>query len=436
MRAVADMGWPSGGMPMLTTAETARDLLRLREALTRINSGVPRRHKVVLTPFWVVGGPDYAAMRASGCPGSRDCRYHELFWHNSSGGLARAPYLRGDLRPHYLELFHLGLWHPEYHGRSHFDATAWVDYLRRGDEFARYYFGRGMTMYYWGFRDEETNSTHSLHCEYLADDTAHTKSVAWTRSWLAAGLDSFQRFWGYASKVTSVPTHHAPPYLGEILAASGVLAVEHNQLDFVDSIPRFEIDLDSYLQLGGAAAVQSEAHRQRETLQRRLADEDFLALQWHSQNALASMYSSQEAELLLDEFGRTVDMIRQQFPGVVFVTASELAQLKAAGVTLHVPLHVSLYVLCVCPHMYTHTHTHRGVAGVMGELLLSAQLPRLPAPLRRPPTPPPPSGPRWQCAWRGLGSWRGGGGGRVVRWRGGNGGGRGRVGGQQQKQHL
>ena len=151
---------------------------------------------------------------------------------------------------------------------------------RRGDEFARYYFEHGMTMYHWGLRDPETNSTHrcdtsvnstqtlflkflfllyfdtgatrvhttgrtrewlfdiyflliffallghSLHCEYSADDTAHTKTLAWTREWLLQGLDSFQRFWGYASKVTSVPTHHAPPHLGRLLSECGILAVE------------------------------------------------------------------------------------------------------------------------------------------------------------------------------------------------------------------
>ena len=94
--------------------------------------------------------------------------------------------------------------HPEYHGRSHFDAAAWVDYLRRGhefvkvlwivalcrkytraltflrtgvrngvsrrgDEFARYYFEHGMTMYHWGLRDPETNSTH--RCDTSVNST-------------------------------------------------------------------------------------------------------------------------------------------------------------------------------------------------------------------------------------------------------------------------
>jgi len=213
--AVHDMGWPSGGMPMLTTVETADDLRGLHQLLTDLNKNIRRRQKVVLTPFWVVGGPDFEGMKRSGCPHSDTCEYHELFWHNSSGGLDRAPFHRGDLRPLFQQLYQDGLWRPEYHGRSHFDSAAWIDYLRKGDVFARYYFERGMTMYHWGHRDTHTNTTHSLHCEYLADDTFYTKSIPWTREWLRAGVESFSAFWGYNTTVTSVPTHHAPDHLGQ-----------------------------------------------------------------------------------------------------------------------------------------------------------------------------------------------------------------------------
>jgi hypothetical protein len=330
-RAVQDMGWPSGGLPMLTTVETAADLQALYELFTDLNARFKRQQRIVLTPFWVVGGPDFAAMRAAGCPHSDDCSYKELFWHNSSGGLDRSPFDRGDLRALYRKLYDDGLWRPEYHGRSHFDASAWTEYLKGGDVFARYYFERGMTMYHWGFSDPGTNTTHSLHCEYLADDPAYTKTIAWTRDWLRVGLESFRLFWGYDSRVTSVPTHHAPEHLGEVLAENGIVAAEGNQLDFVDFISRFEIDLDSYLQLGGAARVKGEAQRMRTALGQVLMHEDFVALQWHSQNALSSMYSKEDAELLLGEFRATIDMVRSEFPGAVFVTSSELAQLKTSG---------------------------------------------------------------------------------------------------------
>ena len=281
-QAVRDMGWPSGGMPMLTTVETADDLGVLHALLSELNKDSSWRHRVVLTPFWVVGGPDFAAMKASGCPHEDSCRYKELFWHNSSGGLDRPPFDRGDLRPLYHALFRDGLWRPEYHGRSHFDTAAWLAYLKGGDMFARYYFERGMTMYHWGLHDDSTNTTHSLHCEYLADDPAHTKTDAWTRQWLAAGVASFQAFWGYSPMVTAVPTHHAPESLGAVLAEQGIIAAENNHLDYVDAIPRFEIDLDSSLQLSGVDGLRAAAAIQRQGLRNRLSSEDFVALQWYS----------------------------------------------------------------------------------------------------------------------------------------------------------
>lgn len=105
--------WLSGGEPSRATTETQSDLDAVYALLESINVGASRAHRVVLTPFWVVAGPDFDAMRDSGCPGSAACKYHELWWHNSTGGLARSPFDRGDLRPAYRAGFERGLWHPE-----------------------------------------------------------------------------------------------------------------------------------------------------------------------------------------------------------------------------------------------------------------------------------------------------------------------------------
>jgi hypothetical protein len=173
LSAVEELGWLSGGMPMMSTAESIADLQNLRDLLNQINQNASYQQKLVLTPYFVVAGPDFEAMRETGCPTQPSCEYRELFWHNSSGGLARPPYLRGDLRDAYLDLFREGLWHPEYHGRSHFDTRAWVAYLRGGDRHAREYFDRGMAFYHFGLRDPITNTTHTTHCEYQSDDPVH-----------------------------------------------------------------------------------------------------------------------------------------------------------------------------------------------------------------------------------------------------------------------
>eukprot|EP00960_Hanusia_phi_P071324 767529-Hanusia_phi.AAC.2 len=174
----------TGGSPSRATAETRSDLDELFDMLRRLNMGHPAPKQVVLTPFWVVAGPDYDGMRDAGCPGLAGCSYRELWWHNSSGGIARSPYERGDLREHYRLGFQEGLWHPEYHGRSHFDADAWVGYLKQDDPVSSLYFNNGMTYYHYGFRNSTSGSYYSLHSEYLSDDKAYQKEFAELQRWV------------------------------------------------------------------------------------------------------------------------------------------------------------------------------------------------------------------------------------------------------------
>jgi len=133
--------WLSGGEPSRATAETRSDLDAVYALLESINAGAPRAHQVVLTPFWVVAGPDFDAMRDSGCPGLASCEYRELWWHNSTGGLARAPFDRGDLRPAYRAGFERGLWHPEVGAALHdtrvpVRQTPWPHSALRGSDSA------------------------------------------------------------------------------------------------------------------------------------------------------------------------------------------------------------------------------------------------------------------------------------------------------------
>ena len=98
--------WLSGGELSKTTAETDDDLRELWALIEAVNEGQPPASRVVLTPFWIVAGPDFEAMRDAGClDGAGHCEYKELWWHNSSGGLDRPPFERGDLRALYQEGF-------------------------------------------------------------------------------------------------------------------------------------------------------------------------------------------------------------------------------------------------------------------------------------------------------------------------------------------
>ena len=37
--------------------------------------------RLVLSPYWVVGGPNYTAMAATGCPAEDTCEYRYIFEH-------------------------------------------------------------------------------------------------------------------------------------------------------------------------------------------------------------------------------------------------------------------------------------------------------------------------------------------------------------------
>jgi hypothetical protein len=209
--------------------ETEDDLETLFLDIERINDGFPVQQQLVITPFFVVAGPDFAAMRDSGCPGKPSCAYRELWWHNSSGGLSRPPFNRGDLRAAYKSGLRRRLWHPEYHGRSHFDSNAWEAYLREGDATTSSYFEANLTYYAYGKAYDEGGGRrgyHSTHSEYVSDDSRFTKSSRELREWAEGGLSAFKEFWGYAPSVTAAPCHYISPDHGYILGDLGIQSVE------------------------------------------------------------------------------------------------------------------------------------------------------------------------------------------------------------------
>jgi hypothetical protein len=205
---------------------TEEDVLALFEQIEELNANVAAPEQVVLSPFFIVAGPDYARMRALGCPARSSCEYAELWWHNSSGGLAQHPYSRGDLRSVYRHGFEAGLWHPEYHGRSHFDARAWAAYLCEGDDATTAYFEAGLTYYGYGKRRTSTGGFQSTHSEYLADDGEFQRDLDEMHAWVRDGVGSFAAFWGYMPSVTACPCHYAMREHGHVLAEYGVQAVQ------------------------------------------------------------------------------------------------------------------------------------------------------------------------------------------------------------------
>ena len=90
-------GWDPGAWGR-ATVETAGDLERLFDLLEGLNVDglTPVHQRVVLSPYFVVGGPDFRAMAHTGCPGRARCAYRETLLHQSAGPPAAWPHCRGE----------------------------------------------------------------------------------------------------------------------------------------------------------------------------------------------------------------------------------------------------------------------------------------------------------------------------------------------------
>jgi len=353
--------------------ETAEDVGRLAHFLTNLNAGVPFSQRAVLTPHWVVGGPDFEAMRAawaappaaggggaggaggSGAGGGGAAAaaapvdavpaYRELpLTRGGPFGLERAPYHRpASLRARYLDLFHQGLWHPEYHGRSHFGTAAWRAALGT-DAKARACFDANLVC---------ASDPASLRSEFSA---AALPTVAAARAWLAPGVAAFEAFWGYRPAVMSSPHNVWTGAMAAAVAAEGMIGAEmgvdqawaldaeegvrslslHDRFRFDVFFPGFDCDaaiegvlaaLAPAVDAGWPAAAPTGPPRH-------VVGGDnarFLSLMWHAQNAMRSPYPRGEYEKHMRCLSTAVRAVRVARPRAVFLTASELHQVRARG---------------------------------------------------------------------------------------------------------
>jgi len=137
-----ERGWDPGAWGK-SSSETADDMYTLFDIIEGLNKISPVHQRLTLSPYWVVGGPDFEAMHRLGCPASKECEYMERRIDQGSGPTGAWPHSRGDLRKVYKSGFEAKLWHPQYHGRSHFDTRAWVHYLAT-DAVAQQWFRKGI----------------------------------------------------------------------------------------------------------------------------------------------------------------------------------------------------------------------------------------------------------------------------------------------------
>lgn len=381
------------------TVETDADLKRLKQALQRLNANAPFEQRAVLTPHWIVGGPDFNAMRSAGCgqpnnesahlvgpgagrqasrlwfeyvhgvvihPGAEasgkqqghveqgrfdTCVYRErLLSDPRPTGLDQSPYRRGDLRHTYKELWRDGLWHPEYHGRSHFSVNKWLQLLKTDPQ-------------------AQACFMNNLVC---ATDTAQLRSEfngfsdkAALRTWLEDGVNAFSSFWGYRPALISSPHNTWSSWLTDMVVDLSFIGAElaedqanyvqhgnalslHDRYRFDVFFPRFDCDkaISEILELVRVPVDKSPLDRWYDFLS--MIDlfrvhhrpfhhgtggdhERFISLMWHAQNAMNSTYSAHEHARHMECLEKVVGAIRQHRPRAVFVTGSELHQIRSRG---------------------------------------------------------------------------------------------------------
>ena len=314
--------------------DTTEDVYDLGEFIKSMNKDVHPRQQAVITPFFIMGGPDIQAMKELGCPLSERCQYREMLWDSSDGGHSRAPFNRGLMRPLYQLLFREGVWHPEYHGRSHIAPKKWVSLLKT-DKIAQKCFEAGLVCSgeYTGLRSENIDGWKNPDDLYL---------------WHKRGVEAFQHFWGYTPRVMNCPHNVSHPDQALVLQRLGFLASETflnesrqpadaphttNPMDF------FQRHHVSYLDRVRWDVMWEEFEiedRLEKLSKKELAKERFVILMWHLQSWAKGIYSEEFVKHIRGSLERTIRYIRIHHPDVVFVTSGELHQIRKQGWSIEV----------------------------------------------------------------------------------------------------
>lgn len=408
------------------TVETQSDLDHLHLFLHHLNRNVSFDQRAGLTPHWVVGGPDFNAMRAAGCDSSTatslplptsdhlphsatatnatylsnlpqtvnplnatsptditshlripnaappistkthhtteqsrfdSCQYRErLLSDGGPTGLTQSPYLRGDLKPAYKALWTSGLWNPEYHGRSHFNVARWLGLLK-SDQKAQNCFRHNMVC--------ATDGTQ------LRSELSGISDMQHLRQWIQRGMDAFTSFWGYRPVVISSPHNTWSTWLANIVSDMGFVGAElaedqagyikhstrislHDRYRFDVFFPGFNCvtAIEEIVQLLQTPVTISLTDRWYQFLSmidlfrthRRLFypgvgggdHRRFISLMWHAQNAMTSTYSDGQVGKHTECFRRAIQVVRSRSKRTVFVTASELHQIRTKGWSMEV----------------------------------------------------------------------------------------------------
>jgi len=301
------MAWESA------TVETRQSMINFFQLMEQLNSKAKRQeHKVVLTPFFTVGGPDFKAMRNIGCPSNGTCEYKESLIDAKEWGLSMPPFNRGDLRSLYKMGFEKGLWHPEYHGLAHFNYKNWAEGLKNKDPNGVICFNLGVVCL-------------SNHLALRSENLIHA-SLEETTMTFRRGTMAFENFLGYKARAHSSPHNLSGQFLVDIATSLGFVGIDSfMQVNTTKEISKFKrMRFDPF-------ATDFVWEKAWGDMRAELNTFGNVTLAYHAQNTFDYTYSKEKHQELLDIFARTVESLRQEYPTLVFVTSSELHQIQTQG---------------------------------------------------------------------------------------------------------
>ena len=105
-----------------STLESPEDMERLFDVLLKYKGGDGR--PPIFQAAYIMSNPDYDAIRESGCKIYSDLVIPEV----------PSRWQRGDFIAKAKEGIKMGLWHPVYHGNSHFNRFKWIKLIRAKDK--------------------------------------------------------------------------------------------------------------------------------------------------------------------------------------------------------------------------------------------------------------------------------------------------------------
>lgn len=138
-------------------------------------------------------------------------------------------------------------------------------------------------------------------------------------------MESFESFWGFSAVVASMPHHACLSAVGDMLYDMGFIAFDNTHMEGSPLLSTLRVGFEP-------CCIPISVERARRLVEWTIEEADGLInVQSHAQNFHSSTTPAREHMRRMQELVELVLHLRRTYPRMVFVTVSELMQLKAQG---------------------------------------------------------------------------------------------------------